>query len=372
VVAPAAWLTSGPAAALRKSILEHGGPAVVAPLGQRVFDTAPLLFASLAVIERSGGAGSGRARLFACRDGSAESLRAAAREGGTVIQHEAMRASRDSRFAGVPLPASGPGTRWTTMGELFEFFDGVWSGDNARDVREASEVDADDPEWVPASGGQGYRRWYAPIRRRIRASFVHDWPVLDLRDGAVEYARVAGGKLAARLVRGRSAAIAGVVTCVPREAGRVLDVLAIFNTRVGTLWLRSLTSGLNFNPGYAAQVPVPREALPPEIERQVRSAIGIKQQLATAEAGDDFKAPPDDIRAEVDRRIRLMFELIACEAKIEAGVAEWVGAQEEQLRSVRLPAESLLEQWARAQPDDLGEKVAAVIRRERGERNRRR
>ncbi len=325
IVAPSAWTMSAPAAPLRKRMLETGGPVVLAHLGQRVFDTAPLLFVSLAVVEKS--AGAKELRVIRSGGGSDRALLSAIEGGGEVVKLAELRASVGARFA---PPVRSVSTRPTIpLGELFTFVDGVWSGNNARDVREASAVEVGDPEWVPASGGQGYRRWYAPIRRRVRASVVAGWPWIERRAGCLEYTRVAGGKLAARMVVGPSAAIAGVVTMVPRVVGRELDALAVMNSRAGTLFLRRLVSGLNFNPGYAAQVPVPRE--PMGIGREVERAVEIVKELARLEEGCD------DFGGFVGDEEELRRELALLERQIDLRVREALGISEKELDEVELP-----------------------------------
>lgn len=325
IVAPSAWTMSAPAAPLRKRMLETGGPMVLAHLGQRVFDTAPLLFVSLAVVEKS--AAAKELRVIRSGGGSDRALLSAIEGGGEVVKLAELRASVGARFA---TPVRSVSTRPTIpLGELFTFVDGVWSGNNARDVREASAVEVGDPEWVPASGGQGYRRWYAPIRRRVRATVVAGWPWIERRAGCLEYTRVAGGKLAARMVVGPSAAIAGVVTMVPKGKGRELDALAVMNSRAGTLFLRRLVSGLNFNPGYAALVPVPRE--PMGIGREVERAVEIVKELARLEEGcGDFGGFIGDEEG-------LRRELALLERQIDLRVREALGISERELDEVELP-----------------------------------
>jgi hypothetical protein len=104
------------------------------------------------------------------------------------------------------------------------------------------------------SGGKGYGRWWRPNSLvALNAS--------ELPTGArLEYARVAGGKLSARWEAGEATHLAGVVGMYPRTGVEPFDVqaaAAVMNTRVGTVYLRTLTSGLNFNPGYCARIPLP-------------------------------------------------------------------------------------------------------------------
>ena len=196
-VTPAAWLTGREALGLRERMLAEGGPRVTAALGQRVFDQAPLLFVGLCVAER----GHRPDRLHTLRvpsGGGPEGLRHAAAAGALPVRRDhvtrmSLRPFLSAAPAGV-LALAGRGPR---LGDLFASFDGVWTGSNARDTRHWWELPPDASGWRALSGGQGHEPWYAPTRLRVRAEHAAGQPD---RDGAVEYARVAGGRLAARLV----------------------------------------------------------------------------------------------------------------------------------------------------------------------------
>ena len=149
---------------------------------------------------------------------------------------------------------------------------------------------------------------------------------------AIEYARVAGGKLAARIARRGTAAIAGVVTLVPLagvDRARVFEALAIFNARVGTAWLATLTSGLNFNPGYAAQIPLGREAPDPSFEAEVRAIARVEARRerrgsgvrrfrshasSTAEPAGCWIAPSAGAKKGLERALAIL----EAEGRIEA------------------------------------------------------
>jgi hypothetical protein len=316
-ITPAAWLTSRPALGLRRHMLEHGRPVVVKSLGQRVFETAPLLFVSMAVVRKGVSGGSGRGRT------GSRAEKVVMVSGGRARKVEVERIREDPSHSFAPSSAVLPvhrAERFAKTGDFFVFADGVWTGDNARDTRARVDVAEDDPEWFPAAGGLGHCRWYGPVVRVLRASAAREWPHVDRRAGCLEYSRVAGGKLAARMVYERSAAIAGVVSMFLKEGveDRRLDVLAMFNSRVGTLWLRALTSGLNFNPGYAARVPIPREGFSARVRELAREAVEIKRKAAGA----------------------LPERLSELEREIDGLVAEAMGVRKGDLREVVLPRDS--------------------------------
>lgn len=170
VVTPAAWLSSSPALALRQRILAEGRPRVVATLGQRVFETAPLLFAALAVVQRG------------LDDGPVEMLRASGEAGLITAARRSVpvaRILRDPSMSLSPMAAVLPvagSTHLARVGDFFDFFDGVWAGDTARDTRDAMLVAPSDPDWIPVSARHGASRWYSPNTRVIRASLGRSWP----------------------------------------------------------------------------------------------------------------------------------------------------------------------------------------------------
>jgi hypothetical protein len=149
----------------------------------------------------------------------------------------------------------------------------------------------------------------------------------------IEYARVAGGRLAARLVDNGAAALAGIVTLVPRDdeaVKRIEEVLAIFNSRVGTAWLGTLTSGLNFNPGYAAEVPLGRHDPPEELNDLVRRLVATKADLArrdpTADTFVDTRAPWEECE--------LTSQMVELEAALDRVLCRHLGLHPEVYASI--------------------------------------
>jgi hypothetical protein len=275
-------------------------------LGQRVFEQAPLLFVGLSVVERGGH--PERVLVLRPRVGGGEAALMGAVASGGMVTDRALLERLPLRpfLPGAPPTVLAMAGRGPRVGDLFTSFDGVWTGDNARDTRYWWELPTDAGEWRPLSGGQGNESWSGPIRRRIHASHVAGQPP---RIGAIEYARVAGGRLAARLVEDGAASLAGIVTLVGRDdeaSERVEELLAIFNSRIGTAWLRTLTSGLNFNPGYAAEIPLGRSAPLPELRQVVQRLVSLKARLTrrdpTADAFVDTRRPwePCEITPQID------------------------------------------------------------------------
>jgi hypothetical protein len=329
-VTPAAWLTGRDALPLREHMLSHGGPRVAAAIGQRVFDQAPLLFVGLSVVER----GASPEQVHTLRipsGGGADGLRRAIAGGAAGVKRQLLAALPLRPF----LPAAAPTVlalagRGPRLGDLFASFDGVWTGSNARDTRYWWELPADAPGWRPLSGGQGHEPWHAPTRLRIRAEHAAGQPS---RDGAIEYARVAGGRLAARLAAPGTASLAGIVTLVPRHAEaaeRTEEILAIFNSRIGTVWLRTLSSGLNFNPGYAAEIPLGRTPPPGELRDAVRRLVTMRAAVAASDpTSDSFldTVPPWEPQTSID-------EIARCETEVETMLGEHLGIPRRELAAL--------------------------------------
>ena len=314
-ITPASWATSAGTEALRRAMLLRGGPSIWVALGQRVFPTAPLLFTALSVIERRPSAPNDTLTTMEIPSGGGrDALLAAIATGGRRWPRSIVTSLEGAPFApSAPLELLERASEWPATGDFFTSVDGVWTGDNERDVREHWELASNEEGWVPASGGQGYARWYAAPTRLIRREVAEAWPGKPqrCRGLAVEYARVAGRKLSARLVTPESAAIAGVVTLVPRTdtpSARVFEALAIFNGRVGTAWLRTLTSGLNFNPGYAARIPLAKRA--PELERDITAIVEL---LRTASINDPFAMvfEPRKLEAPLEEGLSVQAHAIA-------------------------------------------------------------
>lgn len=284
-VTPAAWLTGRESLPLREHVLAHGGPRVTVALGQRVFGQAPLLFVGLSIVER--GRTPERLHVLRPQVGSGEEGLRRAVDAGAVATERALLGRLPLRpfLPGAPPAVLALVGRGPRVGDLFTSFDGVWTGDNARDTRYWWEVNGDG--WRALSGGQGHEPWAAPTRLRIRSENAVRQPA---RDGALEYARVAGGRLAARLAAPGTAALAGIVTLVPRGdegTARIEEVLAIFNSRIGAAWLRTLSSGLNFNPGYAAEIPLGAHPPSPQFREAVRALVGLRIGLGTGDPTAD-------------------------------------------------------------------------------------
>ncbi len=329
-VTPAAWLTGRESLPLRTRVLAQGGPRVTAALGQRVFDQAPLLFVGLSIVER-GRHPTGVHVLRPATASGEEGLADAVRAGGQMTERATIeRLALRPFLPAAPTAVLALAGRGPRVGDLFASFDGVWTGDNARDTRYWWELPPGTVGWRALSGGQGNEAWDGPIRRCIRTEHAAGQP---RRAGGIEYARVAGGRLAARLVTNGAAALAGIVTLLPRSAeaeGRVEEVLAIFNSRIGAAWLRTLSSGLNFNPGYAAEIPLGPEQPPLELRRMVRDLVGLRGQVAcgdpTADAFIDTVPPwMDD---------PLPDRIAALEREIEERLADHLGLGREVLASL--------------------------------------
>ena len=322
-VTPASWLTGRESLPLRRHILQTGGPRIAVALGQRVFRAAPLLFVGLSVIERGRRPDSLRV-LRPTVGAGAQGLRAAVADQGVETTRELIEQLPLRPFLpGAPTAVLALAGRGPRVGDLFASFDGVWSGDNARDTRYWWEV-GEVPGWVPLSGGQGNEPWVAPTRLRIRAEFAAGQPI---RDGGVEYARVAGGRLSARIAAPGTASLAGIVTLMPRGddgVGRVEELLAMFNSRIGAAWLRTLASGLNFNPGYAAEIPLGRDAPSDALREAVHRLVALRAELVsrdpTSETFLDVRSPwtPDPLPRQITAGEAEVEELLAAHLGLDA------------------------------------------------------
>jgi SAM-dependent methyltransferase len=376
-VTPASWTTSSSIVALRRRVLREGGPVLVTALGQRVFDTAPLLFVALAVLGRGQRPAGGHfVTLRPATGGGAQALRRAVASGGRRWPCRVVADLDSAPFLPVaPIELLESAAERPSMQSFFSFVDGIWTGDSERDVREGWEVEPGDRSWAVASGGQGYARWYASTRRRLRAEHVGRFVARVDRSLGFEYPRVAGGNLSGRVFGERalgsetarataegSVALAGVVSVLPKpgiHARRIDEAVAMFNSRVGALWLRTLSSGLNFNPGYAARIPLGASAPGAPLAELVTAAVRLKRELARYDlCADDFDpdvlAPAAQtglarfVRDRVTAQLEAQAELLEVELAVDRALAEQLGLSPASLQAIDeelgLPAAALPEE----------------------------
>jgi hypothetical protein len=308
-VSPENWCNASRLTAVRRLILEEGGPRVIASLGTGAFDGI-LSHIALSVVEKG--------RRPTTTAVVVDDLDAPPRHYPTGLLAEQEHAPFVLRMPPSMLASRHAGT---PVGGGFAPRDGLWSGDNARDARFWWEVDLADDRWVPAATGR-YGRWYAPIESVYRVSSVGEGEVERLlahRNEGFGYLRVAFGRLCARVVAPGTAALAGVVSFAPApdraSEPPVLEALAVFNSRIGTAWLRDLVTGINFNAGYARMVPIPRDE---QLAAPVRRAVAAKRALADADPTSwDFRDVPPPSDAAVTRRRELEAELLEAEGEVE-------------------------------------------------------
>lgn len=340
LVAPSSWLTSERTRAIQTRALERW-PRAVLSLGQRAFEDAPLLFVSLfflrneSRLDEGGGAKTAFVRLQgkATRQSLIEA--AGAMEYTSTLQ---LRSTGDlsGEPALVSLSAKGP-----VFGDYFVTRDGIWDGNNARDVCDLATANEEQiHRGVPLSAGHGYARWFAAHHKLwIGRSDVADAALRG--QGGWEYARVAGRRLSARRVEPGTVALAGIVTLrlrdgVPLEhRGAILAAAgAVMNARIGTALLRSMVTGLNFNPGYCQRLPLPKaieDGGPQvkELQRLVERCVALRKVVSANinEVCDrasllEHMAALLDVEGAVDS---LIDDLLAVPASVRARIREQLG-----------------------------------------------
>jgi hypothetical protein len=278
MITPQSWLTSTRTLDLRASLAEMW-PRTVVGLGQGVFDDAALVFAGAFTWQ----AVRGEDRfLQTCRVANRPFDRALRdRVSGGAL--EAWSVALIRSLPTIPfLPDAPPSlielmSSATTVGSYVDFVDGTWGGDNEVSARRVWEVDtaAVGQGWAVMSAGKGYARWWRPDDQvTLQAE--------GLPTGVRwEYGRVAGGKLSARWGTPTSTHLAGVVGLYPKRHtdGRTVAAIgAVLNSRVGNLYLRTLVSGLNFNPGYCARIPVAPKVDVPEVAELCDLAVNLARR----------------------------------------------------------------------------------------------
>lgn len=312
-VTPASWLAARPARPLRECIMDQGGPLLAAQLGQRVFGEAPLVFVGVSVCQR-GVHPESVATMRGSAGPEAENLGELLESVRRVPRSAIESLDALSFVPTVPERLLRSAGRRRTIGDVARTFDGVWTGNNRRDLRYWWEIDHGD-RWVAMSGGQGYSPWVAPTMLRARAADVEHLPD---RSGCLEYSRVAGGRLGVRVAQPATAALAGVVTILVGSDDPTLraEILAVCNSAVGAAWVSTLSTGLNFNPGYLAQIPLGAGPVDADLVEVVERCVQAHARVVAANpAHDGFTgaANPwgDDVRVHLPGAVAAVDECIA-------------------------------------------------------------
>ena len=316
IITPQSWLTSTRTRPVRQTLANHW-PRTVVGLGQGVFADAALVFAGLFTWSHR----KDEHRYLRTARVSAPPFDSTLR---LLVTRDALQVwplSTLTAIEAIPFLPDAPPQLIERMGtgrsirQIFDLVDGYWGGDNEQTTRQIWETAKPVGHgWVAMSGGKGYGRWWLPNDRAVRSD-----PGLPM-GRRWEYGRVAGGKLSTREEGELSTHLAGVVGLYPRRgvsAAAIESAGAVLNSRIGNLYLRSLVSGLNFNPGYCAQIPVPDLVDATYVPGLVRIAVYLARVEHSTRYSDD---PASD--SSQTERTRCGSIRLSAEACIDGLLAE--------------------------------------------------
>ena len=231
---------------------------------------------------------------------------------------------------------------------------GSSTGDNARFVRFVWEVPAADSDWVEASKGGGYAKWWGLRRYVVRwgrdGDLLRGHPGSALRNpGEARRAHLVWSDTgtAGLNVRVRPSAAVFIASGpgILVNAGDPVAHAAVLNSRLISAYLRWANPKLSLTPGALARVPFPSAALEDArlVELATR-AIAFQQQFEAerVDALDWGRSPlpvGEDPLALIDRRWRAdverEVERLCVEREIEDRVEELFEVDEHVLAEVR-------------------------------------
>ncbi|HRC07114.1 MAG TPA: hypothetical protein PLV41_02785, partial [Miltoncostaeales bacterium] len=85
---------------------------------------------------------------------------------------------------------------------------------------------------------------------------------------------------------------------------RRAEILAICNGRVGAAWVATLTAGLNFNPGYLAQIPVGSDLPDESLCHAVDTLVALRHEMVARDPSHEgFQDVPSPWRDDLSARL---------------------------------------------------------------------
>jgi hypothetical protein len=331
LVCPMGWTTLSAFEEFRQAWLRRNTITSFVSAGQGAFPEAELLFIGLVTARRS-------------PPDEGSEIRAVRRD-SELHAHEVrisqleLMSNPGSVLTFFMPPKLGKMLRGdgTTLGDLADVVAGIDTGENARFVRYAWELDGQDPgRWAAYSKGKGYCHWVgdqdtrvdwehegARIRRQPGAT-IRNEPFFFLR--GLECSYVYGGKLSCRVLE-PSIPDHGSVGVFPRDEADLPVILALLNSRLGTMLGRSLSPTLNMPVGALKRMPFPRAIGPDRratIGTLVRKCVDLKTWLRDSPL---IERPPrhrwrkvaaQAIRARIDATAELLQHEAAIEVELHS------------------------------------------------------
>ena len=259
------------------------------------------------------------------------------------------------RTSGPTRQLRGLATRHNEYAAFARPMQGSSTGDNVSFVRFAWEVPAADGDWVEASKGGGYAKWWGLRRYLVRwgrdGDLLRSHPNAALRN-PTESGRAhlvwSDTGTAGLNVRVRPAAAVFMASGpgILVSEGDPLAHAAVLNSRLISAYLRRTNPKLSLTPGALARVPFPSASLHDAGLVDLATRAVAIQQHGEAERVDvlDWRGGPpllaeEDLVAFADRRWRAdverEVERLRLERKIEERVEELFEVDERVLSEVR-------------------------------------
>ena len=233
-----------------------------------------------------------------------------------------------------------------TYGMFASPMQGTSTGDNRRAIRYSWEVPRDDSDWVSASKGGGYAKWWGLNR------YVVWWGRAGERlkeiDGSA--LRNIAKQEATQLVFSDTGTTGLNVRCLKQgqvfiasgpgihvKKGSSYAHLAFLNTRYATYCLRVLNPKLSVSPGYLKQLPFSEDiASNKTLSEAAKQCVELKQQILSTKLGsDDFDistaisansiAIDAYLTTSISRDLQLELDKLIREADIEKEVQAVAG-----------------------------------------------
>ena len=233
-----------------------------------------------------------------------------------------------------------------TYGKFASPMQGTSTGDNQRAIRFSWEIPAEDSDWVSASKGGGYARWWGLNRYLVlwgrAGERLKEIPGSALRNPSKQastqlvFSDTGTNGLNVRCLKQGQVFIASGPGIYVKD-GSMYAHLAFLNSRLATYFLRSLNPKLSVSPGYLKQLPFSKSiSNNVYLSNAGKKCVKIKKEILSTKLGsEDYVSHrvlsntlvdvEGYITKSISRDMHLESDKLALEAAIEMKIHSILG-----------------------------------------------